>query len=145
MRVYSCVVSLVRSMAGRCTGRTPTLLYKCKRSVAILGKKIEIERELQNGHSQRTIAEKYGVARGWRYLEIRKARGLHFIKQDPAVRAKALRHAWAKIRCSCQWLETQGTATEHLILVKKWRDSAAHKTDITSYFAFSQYACAYNI
>ena len=61
------------------------------------------------------------------------------------MREKALRRAWAKIRCSCQWLETQGTAIEQLILVKKWRDSGARKTDITSYFAFSQYACAYSV
>ena len=48
---------------------------------------MEMERELQNGHLQRTIAEKYGVAKSsvgdiWKY---RKARGLHFVKRDPAV------------------------------------------------------------
>ena len=57
---------------------------------------MEIEREFQNGHSQRTITEKYGVAKstvGDSYLEIPpKARGLLcFVKRDPAVREKALR------------------------------------------------------
>ena len=88
---------------------------------------------IRKGVSQKST-ESRAVGDIWKYA-----------KRDPAVREKALRHAWAKVRCSCQWLETQGTATEHLILVKKWRDSTARKTDITSYFAFSQYACAYSI
>ena len=109
---------------------------------------MEIELELQNGHSQRTIAEKYGVAKStvgdiWKYRQ--KLEGciarLRFTQKGDA----SCVGQNAKIRCSCQWLETQGTATEHLILVKKWRDSAARKTDITSYFSFSQYACAYSI
>ena len=42
------------------------------RSVAALGNKMEIVRELQNGHTQRTTAEKYGVTKStvgdiWKY------------------------------------------------------------------------------
>ena len=49
-----------------------TLLRKRKRVVLTLAKNMEIVRELQNGHSQRAIAEKDGVAKStvgdiWKY------------------------------------------------------------------------------
>ena len=56
------------------TEHEQTLLRKRKRAVLTLAKKMEIVRELQNGHSQRAIAEKYGVAKStvgdiWKYRQ----------------------------------------------------------------------------
>ena len=77
-------------MAEQCAnGRTPTLPQTRKRSVVTLEK---MEMELHNGHSQRTVAENYGVVKStvgdiWKYLEIPpKDQGLHFVKRIPAVR-----------------------------------------------------------
>ena len=74
-------------------GCTPTLPQKRKRSVLALGKKMEIVCELQNGHSQRTVAVNYGVMKSmvgdiWKY---RQSSRIAFHQASPVVCKKVLR------------------------------------------------------